>query len=324
MRRAVVIGTGAHLPERVMTNHDFPAHLETNDEWIQTRTGITQRHIAAENETTSDLATAAGMQAIKNAGISADSIDLVVLATTTPDETMPSTATKVQHRLGITRGAAFDVNAACSGFVYAMAVANNFIKAGAARRVIVIGAETFSRILDWNDRGTCILFGDGAAAVILEAQENTNDKMGGRGILHSGIYSDGQYTALLNTTGGVSSTKTAGVLTMVGKDIFRHAVSKMPEAVTQGMKEINLPVSAIDWLVPHQANMRILASVAQKLEIPEEKVISTVSGHANTSAASIPLALHLGSTDGRIKQGQLIACPALGAGLTWGATILRW
>jgi len=318
MRRAVILGTGAHLPDRIMTNRDFEASLDTSHEWIVERTGIEQRHIAASGECTSDLAVKAGAEALKNAGIQPDSIDLVILATTTPDDTMPSTATKVQHRLGITRGAAFDVNAACSGFVYAMSIANSFIISGQAKRILVIGAETYSRILDWNDRGTCILFGDGAAALVLEAQE------GERGILHSGIHSDGQYTGLLATSGGVSSTQKAGMLFMSGKDIFRHAVSKMPAAVEEGMAALGLPISAIDWLVPHQANMRILHGVAQKLHIGEEKVVATVKNHANTSAASIPLALHLASGDGRIRPGQLIACPALGAGLTWGCTLIRW
>ena len=322
MRRAVIIGTGAHLPARIMTNNDFK-DIETNDEWIIERTGIKQRHIAADGETTSDLAFAAASEALKNAGIAPESIDLVVVATTTPDDTMPSTATKVQHRLGITRGAAFDVNAACSGFVYAMSIANSFIISGQANRVLVIGAETYSRILDWKDRGTCILFGDGAAAIVLDAQEQAGD-ISDRGVLHTNIHSDGQYTHLLATSGGVSSTQTAGMLFMSGKDIFRHAVSKMPEAVSEGMEKLGLPIASIDWLVPHQANMRILASVAQKLGVSENNVIATVSLHANTSAASIPLALHIGSQDGRIKQGQLIACPALGAGLTWGCTILRW
>ena len=323
MIRAVVIGTGIYLPAKIMTNYDFPSSLETNHEWIVERTGIIQRHIATEGENTSDLATCAGQDALKNSGIAPDSIDLVILATTTPDDTMPSTATKVQHRLGITRGAAFDVNAACSGFVYAMSIANSFIVAGQAKRVMVIGAETYSRILDWQDRGTCILFGDGAAAIILEAQEGTgmNDD---RGILFSRIHSDGQYTELLKTTGGVSSTMTAGFLTMVGKEIFRHAASKMPASVEEGLQELSLSKDAIDWLVPHQANMRILASVAQKLRISEDKVITTVAMHANTSAASIPLALHQAAQDGRIRKGNLIACPALGAGLTWGCVMMRW
>lgn len=322
-RRAVVTGTGAYLPERVMTNREFEALIETSHEWIVERTGIEQRHIAAEHEFTSDLGTKAAAEALANANVSPADVDLVVLATTTPDDTMPSTATKIQHRLGITKGAAFDVNAACSGFAYAMSVANAFIVSGQARRVLVIGAETYSRILNWEDRGTCILFGDGAAALVLEAVEGKGTHED-RGVLATNIHSDGQYTALLNTTGGVSSTRTAGVLTMAGKEIYRHAVSKMPEAVQEGMGAAGLPLSAIDWLVPHQANQRILAGVAQKLGISEKNIISTVKGHANTSAASIPLALHMASRDGRIRQGQLVACPALGAGLTWGCFILRW
>ncbi|MBY0407005.1 MAG: ketoacyl-ACP synthase III [Rickettsiales bacterium] len=323
MRRAVVLSTGAYLPERIMRNAEFESMVETSDSWIQERTGIMQRHIAAEGQVTSDLAVEAGKQAIARAGVPADSIDLVVLATTTPDDTMPSSATKVQHRLGITRGAAFDINAACSGFVYAMTVANNFIASGSACRVLVIGAETYSRILDWSDRGTCILFGDGAAAVLLDAQEQTgtNDD---KGVLYSGIHSDGQYTQLLATNGGVSSTMSAGKMFMVGKEIFRHAVSKMPAAVEEGMASLGLPLSAIDWLAPHQANMRILSVVGQKLGVTSEKVVATVPLHANTSAASIPLALHTASLDGRIQPGHLVVCPALGAGLTWGCTILRW
>jgi len=323
MRRAIVLGTGAYLPERIMRNTEFEALVETNHEWIIERTGIEQRHIAADSEVTSDLAVKAGQEALQRASISPDTIDLVILATTTPDDTMPSTATKVQHRLGITRGAAFDINAACSGFVYAMTIANNFIIAGQAKRVLVIGAETYSRILDWTDRGTCILFGDGAAAIILEAQDQPGTNAD-RGVLFSGIHSDGQYTQLLATHGGVSSTKTAGTMFMVGKEIFRHAVTKMPAAVEEGLTALDLPLSAIDWLVPHQANVRILNGVAQKLHLNEDKVICTVPLHANTSAASIPLALHVAASDGRIKPGNLIACPALGAGLTWGCTILRW
>lgn len=323
MRRAVVIGTGMHLPTRVMPNSEFESTLETTHEWIVERTGIQQRHIAAEGEVTSDLGAKAATQALANAGIKPDDIELVIVATTTPDDTMPSTAVKIQHKIGMTRGAAFDVNAACSGFVYAMTVANSFIASGAAQRVLVVGAETYSRILDWNDRGTCILFGDGAAALVLEAQEQKGSA-DDRGIVFSGIHSDGQYTGLLATTGGVSSTMTAGKLFMSGKDIFRHAVAKMPAAVEEGLSAIGKTAANIDWLVPHQANMRILSGVAQKLGVGEDRVIATVSQHANTSAASIPLALHLGSQDGRIKQGHLIACPALGAGLTWGCTLLRW
>lgn len=323
MRRAVVIGTGAYLPQRIMTNADLASIVDTNDEWITERTGIKQRHIAADGELTSDLAVKAAAQAISSAGIPADSIDLVLVATTTPDDTIPSTATKVQHRLGITKGAAFDINAACSGFVYAMSVANGFMLTGQARRVLVIGAETYSRIVDWKDRATCILFGDGAAAVLLEAQEQPGT-ITDRGVLYNGIQSDGQYANLLVTNGGVSSTGTAGTLFMAGKEVFRHAVAKMPASVEEGLAALGLSLESVDWLVPHQANMRILAGVAQKLGISEDKVVSTVSHHANTSAASIPLALHVASLDGRIKKGQLIACPALGAGLTWGCTILRW
>lgn len=323
MRRTVVIGTGHYLPEKIMTNAEMAAIVETSDEWITERTGIRQRHIAGEGEKTSDLAVKAAKQAIANAGIDANSIDLVLVATTTPDDTMPATATKVQHQLGMTRGAAFDMNAACSGFVYAMSTANGFIVSGQAKRVLVIGAETYSRILDWKDRGTCILFGDGAAAVILDAQEQKGDNTD-RGILFAGIHSDGQHTGLLATSGGVSSTQTAGMLFMAGKEIYRHAVTRMPEAVHEGMDAVGLPLDAIDWLVPHQANMRILQGVANKLKVSEDRVIATVMNHANTSAASIPLALHLASQDGRIKPGQLLACPALGAGLTWGCVILRW
>lgn len=323
MRRAVVLSTGAYLPERIMTNAELESIVETSHDWIVERTGIRQRHIAAEGQLTSDLAAAAGRQALERAGVAPETVDLVLIATTTPDDTMPSTATKVQHRLGITGGAAFDLNAACSGFVYAMTVAHSFIASGHARRVLVIGAETYSRILDWSDRGTCILFGDGAAAVLLDAQEQAGGNTD-RGVLYSGIHSDGQYTQLLATNGGVSSTMTAGKMFMVGKEIFRHAVSKMPAAVEEGLQALGLPLPAIDWLVPHQANRRILAGVGQKLHVAEDKVVCTVPLHANTSSASIPLALHQACEDGRIRQGHLIVCPALGAGLTWGCVILRW
>jgi 3-oxoacyl-[acyl-carrier-protein] synthase-3 len=318
MRRSTIIGTGAYLPEKIMFNADLPAHLETSHEWIMERTGIEQRHIAAAGEYTSDLGVAAGKQAIQNAGITPETIDFVILATATPDDTMPATATKIQHRLGITNGAAFDINAACSGFIYAMSMADSLIKSGAANRILIIGAETYSRILNWDDRGTCILFGDGAAAVLLDAQE------GERGILFSKIHSDGKYSDLIKTTGGVCTTGNSGLFTMEGKEVFRHAASKMPAAVEEALQAMNMKKEEIDWLVPHQANMRILKTVAQKLEISEEKVISNVAKCANTSAASIPLALHQAANDGRIKREQIIACPALGAGLTWGCTIIRW
>lgn len=323
MRRAVVAGIGAYLPKRVMTNADFETLVETNDQWIVERTGIRERRIAAEGELTSDLAAAAAKEALKHAGLKPDDIDTVILATTTPDDTMPASAVKVQHKLGMTKGAAFDVNAACSGFVYAMSVANSFIVSGQANRVLVIGAETFSRILDWKDRGTCILFGDGAGAVVLAADEQPG-KNTDRGVLAVHIGSDGGYAPILGTSGGVSSTQAAGTLFMAGKEVYRHAVARMPQAVEESMRAIGLPVSVIDWLAPHQANQRILEAVADRLGIAGEKAISTVAGHANTSAASIPLALHAAVTDGRIKPGHLVACPALGAGLTWGCAVIRW
>ncbi|MDX2073954.1 MAG: beta-ketoacyl-ACP synthase III [Alphaproteobacteria bacterium] len=323
MLRARIIGIGACMPARIVHNNDLDPKLETSHEWIASRTGIEQRYIAGADEFTSTLAAGTAKNALQNAGVEAMSIDLILVATTTPDDTMPATATKVQHVIGAKNAAAFDINAACSGFVYAMTTANSFIVSGAAKRVLVIGAETYSRIMDWTDRSTCVLFGDGAAALLLEAAEGqgTADD---RGILASQIYTDGAFTHQLNTTGGVSSTQVSGHLTMAGKEIFRHAVGKMPDAVMRAMQSLGLPLSAIDWLVPHQANQRILAGVAQKLEIGDERIISTVAQHANTSAASIPLALYTGVQDGRIKEGQLIACPALGAGLTWGCTVLRW
>jgi len=304
-------------------NRDLDPKLETSHEWIMERTGIEQRHIAGVGEFTSTLAAAAAKEAMEHAGIDPMSIDLLLIATTTPDETMPATATKVQHMLGCKNAAAFDINAACSGFVYALTTANSFIISGQAKRVLVIGAETYSRIMDWNDRSTCVLFGDGAAALILEASEGkgTTDD---RGILATRIFTDGAFVHQLVTTGGVSSTQISGYLTMAGKEIFKHAVFKMPDAVNKTMASLNLPLESIRWLVPHQANQRILEGVGTKLGIGADHVISTVSKHANTSAASIPLALYEGVKDGRIKQGDIIACPALGAGLTWGCTVLRW
>lgn len=316
--RANIIGIGAALPHKAVHNRDLDPALETSHEWIMSRTGIEQRYIAGAEEFTSTLAAKAATEALADAGVEASSVDLIIVATTTPDDTMPATAAKVQHMIGAKNAAAFDMNAACSGFVYALTTANSFIVSGATRRVLVIGAETYSRIMNWQDRATCVLFGDGAAAMLLEAHE------GESGILASQIFTDGEFTHQLNTTGGVSSTQTTGVLTMAGKEIFRHASGKMPEAVISTMAALNLPLDDIDWLVPHQANQRILASVAQKLGIGEDRVISTVFKHANTSAASIPLAIYEGVKDGRIQKGQLLACPALGAGLTWGCTIIRW
>ena len=323
MRRAVVTGYGAYLPPRILTNKELETRIETSDSWIQERTGITQRHIADEGVLTSHLAAEAAKAALIKAGRTADEIDLIIVGTTTPDLTMPSTATRVQEHLGMTRGAAFDVQAACSGFVYIMAVANSMILSGAANRVLVIGAETYSRILDWEDRSTCILFGDGAGALLLEAQEgagSTDD----RGILAASIYSDGGLMGILNTTGGVSTTKHAGVLTMAGKEVFRHAVEKMAGSALDALKSLGLPLESIDWVVPHQANQRILSATAKKLEVSDKKLIVTVDKHANTSAASIPLALAISAQEGRFSAGQLIVMPALGAGLTWGTCILRW
>lgn len=319
MRRSVVLSTGAYLPRRVMTNHELAAMVDTSDEWITERTGIRQRHLAAEGELTSDLAFHAAREALDNADIAASSVDLIIVATATPDDTLPATATKLQHKLGIKTGAAFDLNAACSGFVYALAVANAMLVSGQANRALVIGAEIFSRIIDWKDRTTCILFGDGAAALLLEASQNSD-----RGILAARIYSDGAYGTMLATNGGVASNQKAGTLSMAGKEVFRHAVAKMPEATLAALTDAKLAVSDLDWIVPHQANERILTSVGEKLGLAPEKLISTVPMHANTSAASIPLALHTASMDGRLKQGHLIACPAMGAGFTWGCAVIRW
>jgi 3-oxoacyl-[acyl-carrier-protein] synthase-3 len=321
--RAIVKGYGAYLPQQIVTNADLEKRIDTTDAWIVERTGIRQRHIAEEGELTSHLGTKAAKAALESAGLNPDDIDLIVVATTTPDDTMPATATKVQHALGMTRGAAFDVSAACSGFIYAMAVADNFIRGGGARRVLVIGAETYSRIINWQDRGTCILFGDGAAALVLEALDSKG-KSDDRGVLHTSIYSDGQYHSILNTTGGVSSTRDAGVLTMAGQEVFRHGVAKMAEVSQAALNAVGLEGKDVDWVVPHQANVRIMDGVVKKLGLPHKKLISTVDRYANTSAASIPLALASAAKEGKIKQGQLLVMPALGAGLTWGACILRW
>lgn len=317
--RAVVKGWGAYLPERVLTNDELSKKVDTNDEWIRERTGITQRHIAAEGELTSHLAIHAAKTALNRANIKAEELDLILLATTTPDDTLPATATKVQHALGMKRGAAFDLNAACSGFLYGLSIADAFITSGKARTILIIGAETYSRILDWNDRGTCILFGDGAGALVLQAESNTE-----RGILAADIRSDGEFFPILGSTGGVSATQNAGFLHMQGKEVFRHAVAKMAEAVEDAVKACSISLDSIDWLVPHQANQRILQATAKRLNLSDERVIMTVDKHANTSAASIPLALSIAAEDGRIKPGQLVAIPALGAGLTWGAGLIRW
>jgi 3-oxoacyl-[acyl-carrier-protein] synthase-3 len=332
MKRSVVAGCGSYLPERIVTNEELADRVDTSDDWIVARTGIRQRHIAAAGECTSDLALAAAGRALDHAGIPASEIDLLILATTTPDQTFPATATKVQHKLGMTNGAAFDLQAVCSGFVYGLSVADNFIKTGQARTVMLIGAETFSRILDWEDRGTCVLFGDGAGAVVLRASENGEDygDVGearhnrGRGVLSTHIHSDGSTNDLLYVDGGPSSTQTVGHVRMNGREVFRHAVTNLAAIVEETLEANGLASSDIDWLVPHQANKRILDGTAKKLGLPAEKIVVTVDHHANTSAASIPLALDEAVRDGRIKTGDLVLVEAMGGGLTWGAGLVRW
>ena len=317
--RAKVVGCGAYLPERVVTNGELAERLDTSDEWIRQRTGIAQRHLAAEGELTSDRASRAAEAALAQAGFSARDLDLIVLGTSTPDLTFPATATKVQANLGMVRGAAFDLQAVCSGFVYALAVADNFIKAGQAQSALVIGAETFSRILDWDDRGTCVLFGDGAGAVLLQAGEE-----GDRGVLSTHLYSDGRQYKLLYVDGGPSSTGTVGHLRMHGREVFRHAVVNLADAIDAALAANCLTPADIDWLVPHQANQRIIHSMAERLNLPAEKVVTTIDRHANTSAASIPLALAEAQADGRIKPGHLVLVEAMGGGFTWGSGLIRW
>tara|TARA_R110000787_G_scaffold28283_21_gene77299 strand:- start:1395 stop:2369 length:975 start_codon:yes stop_codon:yes gene_type:complete len=321
--RSVIAGCGIYLPEKIVTNDDLAASVDTSDEWIQQRTGIRERRIAADGEKTSDLAIAAANKALAAAGLAGTDIDLIVLATATPDETFPATATRVQSAIGMRGGAAFDVQAVCSGFIYALTVGDNFIRLGQARNVLVIGAETFSRILDWEDRSTCVLFGDGAGAVVLSAAEGegtSND----RGILGARLHSDGDKHDLLYVDGGPSSTGTVGHLRMQGQEVFKHAVVNMAAVLREVMHDVGMEASDIDWLVPHQANRRILDTTARKLGLPPEKVVITVDRHANTSAASIPLALGVAVADGRIQPGQLIVLEAMGGGFTWGASVIRW
>jgi 3-oxoacyl-[acyl-carrier-protein] synthase-3 len=305
-----------------MTNDDLAKRVDTSDEWITQRTGIRSRHIAAPDELTSDLALAAAREALANAGLPGEALDLIVLATATPDNTFPATATKVQAALGMRGGAAFDVQAVCSGFVYALAVADNFIRLGQARTALVVGAETFSRLLDWNDRTTCVLFGDGAGAVVLQAVEGTGESTD-RGILSTHLHSEGQHYGLLWVDGGPSTTQTTGHLRMAGQEVFRHAVKRLAEVVEEALQANGLAPSDIDWLVPHQANRRIIDSTARKLDLPAEKIVLTVDRHGNTSAASIPLALAEAVKDGRIKPGHLVLMEAMGGGLTWGASLVR-
>ncbi|MFT6582984.1 MAG: 3-oxoacyl-[acyl-carrier-protein] synthase-3 [Alphaproteobacteria bacterium] len=324
MQRSLVLGCGAYLPERVVTNDELAKTIDTSDEWIVKRTGIRQRHFAAEGELTSDLAVEASKAAMRQAGVETSDIDLVIVATSTPDNTFPATATKVQAALGVRKGAAFDVQAVCAGFIYALSVADNMIRLGQVKTALVIGAEVFSRILDWEDRGTCILFGDGAGAMVLRGEaQGDGDPKTEPGVLSTHIYSDGRFYDMLYVDGGPGSTGSAGYLRMVGKEVFRHAVSRMSEAVEKAMAHNDLALSDIDWLVPHQANVRIIDSVGKRLKLPREKVVVTVASQANTSAATIPLALTAAQNDGRLKPGNLIALSALGGGFSWGSALFR-
>jgi len=322
VRRAVITGTGSALPPHRVSNAELAEQVDTSDEWIVERTGIRFRHIAAEGETTSTLATYAAKAALAAAGVDATAIDLIVLATATPDQTFPASATKVQAALGINDCVAFDVAAVCSGFLYALQVAESMIRAGSAHKALVIGAETFSRILDWEDRATCVLFGDGAGAIVLEAQET--DVASGRGVLATRLHADGRHNQLLYVDGGPSTTGTVGKLRMKGKEVFRHAVVNLASVMGESLALAGLDAADVDWVVPHQANARILDATAKKLGLAPEKVIVTVDQHANTSAASVPLALDTAVRDGRIKQGDLLVLEAMGGGFTWGASVVRF
>ena len=321
--RSVVLGIGSYLPARCLTNNDLARMVDTSDEWIVQRTGIRSRHIAAETEVTSDLAIMAARRALEDAGIAADTIDLIVLATSTPDNTFPATATAVQAALGITTGAAFDIQAVCSGFVFALGTVDAMLRCGSASRALVIGAETFSRILDWQDRSTCVLFGDGAGALVLEAQQQPGG-VSDRGILTSHLRSDGRYKEKLFVDGGPSSTRTVGHLRMEGREVFRYAVGMITDVIDDALAATGLRAEDVDWFVPHQANRRIIDGSAKKIGFPPEKVIVTVDRHGNTSAASIPLALDVAVKDGRIKRGDLLMLEAMGGGFTWGSALLRW
>ena len=320
MIRSIVRGSGSALPKRVVTNAELAAQVDTSDEWIVERTGIRQRYIAGADETTSTLATEAARKALETAQMDPATIDLIILATATPDQTFPSTASRVQHALGCKGGPAFDVAAVCSGFLYALGVADSMIRSGMAKRALVIGAETFSRILDWEDRTTCVLFGDGAGAMVLEAADVAED---GPGILASRLHADGDHNELLYVDGGPSTTGTVGKLRMKGREVFRHAVVNLAEVLEEVLQEVGVGAAELDWVVPHQANARILDATARKLGLPAEKVIKTVEKHANTSAASVPLAYDEAVRDGRIKPGDLVMLEAMGGGFTWGASLLR-
>jgi 3-oxoacyl-[acyl-carrier-protein] synthase III len=323
MHRAIIEGVGSYLPERVLTNRELAETVDTSDEWIVERTGIRERRIAAPGELTSDMAVAAALAALENARTSVDEIDLVLVATSTPDQTFPATATAVQAKLGITRGAAFDLQAVCSGFVYALTTADAFIRSGQATNVLVIGAEAFSRILDWTDRTTCVLFGDGAGAVVVKAWHGSGN-LGDRGILAGRLRSDGRYADKLYVDGGVSSTGTVGHLRMEGREVFKHAIVNMTAIMDETLAAAGAKPDDVDWFVPHQANIRILEGTARKFGIEPGRVVVTVDKHGNTSAASVPLALDVAVRDGRIKRGDLVLMEAMGGGFTWGAVLVRW
>lgn len=322
---SVVMGTGAYLPSRIVTNHDLAAKMDTSHEWIVERVGIYQRHMAAEGEYTSDLATHAACQALDRAGISPESIDLIVLATTTPDDTFPAAAVTVQQKLGAHQAFAFDIQAVCSGFVYALSVADNYIRSGQVKTALVIGAETMTRLLDFNDRGTAVLFGDGAGALVLQAKEGTLKKNASeRGILSTHLYSDGRYRDALYVDGGPSRGGSVGCVRMQGREVMKHAVEKIGGSVKKALEFHGLTPQDVDWFVPHQANIRIINAVAKHFSLPMERVVVTVDQHANTSAASIPLALAVAEADGRILPGQLVIIEAMGGGFTWGSAVIRW
>ena len=321
--RTQVVGCGAWLPERILTNAQLARMVDTSDDWIASRTGIRRRHIVSDGETTVDLAVKSAERAIADAKIGVGEIDLVIVATTTPNETFPSVATTVQSRIGMTRGAAFDVQAVCSGFIYGLAIADNFIKAKQAQTILLIGAETMSRLMDWTDRTTCVLFGDGAGALVLRAGEGQGSASD-RGVFNTKLYSDGRLHDLLYVDGGPSTTGTTGHLRMLGKEVFKHAVINIADSIVESARDSGVSVSDIDWFVPHQANQRILDATARRLKVPLERFISTIAEHGNTSAASVPLALDVAVQDGRIKPGDLVLLEAMGGGLTWGAALLRW
>lgn len=325
MRRSVLLGCGSYLPQKIMTNNDLARIVDTTDEWIEQRTGIKKRHVAGPGEKTSDMATRAAEKALKMAGLKGSDIDAIFLATTTPDNTFPATAVTVQDNIGMgDKGFAMDIQAVCSGFIYGLATADNFIKAGQVNRALVIGAEHFTSLLDWNDRTTCVLFGDGAGAVVLEANGNGTGTKADRGILSTHLHSEGALRNLLYVDGGPSSTKTVGTVKMNGKEVFRHAVTRMSEAIMEAMRANDVDPSEVKWLVPHQANKRIIDATAEKLNLSPDAVVITVAEHGNTSAASIPLALCTAVEDGRIQRGDLILMEAMGGGLTWGAALARW